>query len=112
MEISKSVETNFTIIKVMGEVDAVSSLELDNQLKASLASGAKNLLIDCGQLDYISSAGLGVFMSYVKDLKQDGNKMILFGLSEPVFSTFEILGLHHIIKICTSKEEAKNYVNE
>lgn len=106
MQLLTYIEPNYTIIKIIGEVDAVSSLELDSGIRKAFDSGASNLLFDCKELIYISSAGLGVFMSFIKSLETNKRQMILFDLEEGVFSTFEILGLHHVVCIVKSKEEA------
>jgi anti-sigma B factor antagonist len=107
MEIKINKESNATFLLLSGEVDAVSALQLDDSIKKVLSENPKNILVDCQGLTYISSAGLGVFMSYIKDLKANDQKMILFNLTETVFSTFEILGLNHIITIVKTKEEAR-----
>ncbi len=106
MEIKKNIETKHTTLHLSGEVDAVSAIELDSQLKTAFGEGAKNILLDCKHLTYISSAGLGVFISYIKALESNKNKIILYHIEAGVLSTFEILGLHHIITIVETKEIA------
>jgi anti-sigma B factor antagonist len=54
-------EEDFYIIKVSGEVDASSSIHLDNKI-GEIIKTEKRILVDCNDLQYISSAGLGVFM--------------------------------------------------
>jgi anti-sigma B factor antagonist len=106
MKLITHIESKYTIIEIVGEVDAVSSLELDAGIRNAFDSGTSNLLFDCKELIYISSAGLGVFMSFIKSLETNKKQMILFDLEESVFSTFEILGLHHVVCIVKSKSEA------
>ena len=106
MDIKNLKEAKHTTLCLSGELDAVSSIDLDEQIKQTLNSGEVNVLIDLKDLVYISSAGLGVFMSYVKDIESSNKQMILFNLNETIYSTFEILGLHHIITILDTKEEA------
>ncbi|MEQ8336483.1 MAG: STAS domain-containing protein [Cyclobacteriaceae bacterium] len=104
VEISTKEETDYCLIEVNGEVDASSSIELDDAIKAALEKKL-NLLIDLQNLDYISSAGLGVFISYLEEFKENERKMILFGLKPKVREVFEILGLQHIIKMVETKSE-------
>jgi anti-sigma B factor antagonist len=99
------------IIHVGGEVDASSSIELDNTLAEAMNSGAKKVLVNCEHLQYISSAGLGVFMSYIEESKQKHIRMVLYGLSEKVLGIFKLLGLHNVLSITQTEEEAKNYGN-
>lgn len=103
-------EENFYIIKVKGEVDASSSIHLDNKIGETMKSH-KRILVDCSELKYISSAGLGVFMSYINEMEEGEIKMVLFGLSEKVCNVFQILGLDQLIHMVDTKEEAKQLVN-
>lgn len=101
---------DFYIIKVIGEVDASSSIHLDNKLGESIKSN-KKILVDCNDLKYISSAGLGVFMSYIHEMEESEVKMVLFGLSNKVKNVFQILGLDQLIQMVDTQEEAKQLVN-
>jgi anti-sigma B factor antagonist len=58
-------------------------------------------------LEYISSAGLGVFMSYIEEFKEKNITMVLFDMNEKVANTFEILGLKELLLIAADKAEAK-----
>jgi anti-sigma B factor antagonist len=62
-------EEGADIIHVIGEIDASSSIELDLTIAKSVGEGHRKILIDCHALEYISSAGLGVFMSYIDEFK-------------------------------------------
>ncbi|GAA5032497.1 anti-sigma factor antagonist [Marivirga lumbricoides] len=111
IEITK--EDEISIITVAGDVDASSSIHLDEALtKLVKESSVKLIMIDGTQLDYISSAGLGVFMSYIDDFKTNNIKMVLFGLSKKVQNVFEILGLDQLLNIVADKKEAKEKLYE
>lgn len=103
-------EEEFFIIKVEGEVDASSSIYLDNKI-GDVIKSHKKILINCVDLKYISSAGLGVFMSYIHEMEEGEIRMVLFGLSDKVRNVFQILGLDQLIKMVDSKEDAKKLVN-
>lgn len=104
VEIKTKSEKDYYLIEVSGEVDASSSIELDDAIKEALKKN-QHILIDLEKLEYISSAGLGVFISYLEELKEKQSKMILFGLKPKVKEVFEILGLQHIIKMVETKSE-------
>jgi anti-sigma B factor antagonist len=92
-------------IIVNGEVDASSSIHLDNALIESINRGA-NVLVNLKDLSYISSAGLGVFISHLEEIKSLGIIMILFGMNEKVEEVFNILGLSELINIKKEKQAA------
>ena len=108
MHIHKYEERACIILALTGEVDALSAIQLDDEVKTSIEGYKHDLVIDCKSLAYISSAGLGVFLSYIKDMEENSKEMVLCSLNESVYATFEILGLHHLIKIVPTKEEALN----
>lgn len=90
---------------VGGEVDASSSILLETALNEAM-SGHQKIIIDLSGLEYISSAGLGVFMSIIQQLNEDSIELVLFGMQEKVKEVFDILGLAQLINIRDNKEEA------
>jgi anti-sigma B factor antagonist len=105
-------EDGTDIIAIIGEIDASSSIELDLTIAKSVGEGYRKIVVDCTALEYISSAGLGVFMSYIEEFKDKNIHMVLFGLKEKVINTFSILGLADLLNISENKIEAKKRVNE
>ncbi|UII27930.1 STAS domain-containing protein [Fulvivirga maritima] len=107
VDITRTQEGEYEVIKIIGEVDASSSIELDNAINEAVSGGGKKFLVDCTSLDYISSAGLGVFMSYIEEFKKQNIHLILFGLNKKVANVFEILGLDQLLNIEENKVEAQ-----
>jgi anti-sigma B factor antagonist len=112
IHIKRLQEEGADVLALIGEIDASSSIELDLAIAKSVGEGFSKILIDCSALDYISSAGLGVFMSYIEEFKDRNIKMVLFGMNEKVANTFSILGLNELLKIGKDKEQAKQLVDE
>lgn len=110
VEIKNSLEKDIFTIHVIGEVDASSSIYLDESISEA-TSKYKKIIVNCERLEYISSAGLGVFMSYINDLEEQGISMVIYGLSDKVKHVFQILGLDQLLKISESEKEAKEMVN-
>lgn len=111
IEISSTSENNYLVLSVEGEADASSSIELDKRIREAFEEGIPNILVDCTNLNYISSAGLGVFMSYIEEINQKSITFIIFGLSEKVAKVFGILGLDQLLNIKSTKEEALAEIN-
>ncbi|ANQ50408.1 STAS domain-containing protein [Flammeovirga yaeyamensis] len=99
-------ESDFTLISVVGELDASSSVELDTRLQQCIDNGETKLLIDCVGLTYISSAGIGVFTSRLDDVQLKNISMVLFNVAENIKSVFEILGVDQFLNLASNKEEA------
>jgi anti-sigma B factor antagonist len=75
LRLEKSKENEIEILSLYGEVDASNSVILDEAIQEVVAGGSRSLLIDGENLEYISSAGLGVFMSYLEDFQEQGITM-------------------------------------
>lgn len=112
IEITNRIEDYAYVVIINGDVDASSSIYLDKAITDAIEDNFKNILIDCSNLNYISSAGLGVFMSYIQDFETKGINLIIFGLSEKVKNVFQILGLDQLLQIVDSEEKAKLVIND
>src|SRR5689334_1436317 len=111
IHIKRLQEEGAEVLALIGEIDASSSIELDLAIAKSVGEGFRKILIDCSSLEYISSAGLGVFMSYIEEFKDKNIRMVLFGMNEKVANTFEILGLNELLKIGKDKVQAKKLID-
>ena len=106
LSITEQEENGYQILILAGEVDASNSVILDESIQKLILKGSEAILIDGHDLEYISSAGLGVFMSYLEDFQEKSIDFKIFGLSEKVFEVFKILGLHQLIAIFPTKQTA------
>ena len=80
-------------------------------MQAPLVSGddiRTYININLSRLDYVSSAGLRVFLVASKRLTPAGGKVVLCSLQEPVKQVFDIVGFYSIFSILNSKDEALN----
>ncbi len=107
IDINSEIEGSYFIIRISGDVDASSSIHLDNAIADAINKQPKYILIDCSDLNYISSAGLGVFMSYLQEFEAKDIELVVFGLSKKVFNVFEILGLDQLLRITETEGQAK-----
>jgi anti-sigma B factor antagonist len=106
LRIEKTTENHSEVLSLYGEVDASNSVILDEAIQKLVDSGSKSILIDGKNLEYISSAGLGVFMSYLEDFQENGISMKICDLVPRVFEVFKILGLDQLIPIYKDRAAA------
>jgi anti-sigma B factor antagonist len=97
---------NIAIIKVGGYIDTTTSAELEHSLDALLKAGTINIIIDLGNVDYISSAGWGIFISEIKGIREKGGDLKLVRMIPDVYEVFELLEFHYILKAFDTIEEA------
>lgn len=112
VHIKRLQEDGTDVLAIVGEIDASSSIDLDLAIAKSLSEGFTKILVDCTALEYISSAGLGVFMSYIEEFKEKNFQMVIFGMKEKVANTFNILGLDVLLTIVPTKTDAKKKLSE
>jgi len=107
MKIDTQHTQNGVMLKLDGELDANTALNVDKNLNSLIEAGSVNILVDCARLEYISSAGIGVFIAHLEDIDSKNGKIVFFGLNDAVSSVLEMLGIDQIINICKGLDEAK-----
>ncbi|MCC2548423.1 STAS domain-containing protein [Hymenobacter sp. BT175] len=106
MKVTQTSDNNILTLSLDGELDASSAVLLDTELNKPDVLQYQKVLIDCQRLNYISSAGLGVFISHLQRFQDAGVKLVFFNMQEKVHNVFEILGLDTLMTIVPSQAEA------
>jgi len=99
---------HISIIKVGGYIDTTTSSELERALGALLKQGRFFIIVDLGNVDYISSAGWGIFISEIKSIRENGGDLKLVRMVPDVYEIFELLEFHHILDVYDTVDEAVN----
>jgi anti-anti-sigma factor len=102
---------DISIVRLTGELDANTSVAADDALQNATSIDCKALIVDCRELDYISSAGLGVVLAAMHTCNNKHIKMCMFGLQPKIKNVFSILGIEKIISVTDSEDEAIQSVN-
>ncbi|HQI40810.1 MAG: anti-anti-sigma factor [Ignavibacteriales bacterium UTCHB2] len=95
-----------SIINLKGYLDAHTAPMLENNFVNLISKNKFKIVVDFKELAYISSAGLGVFMAYVEEIRQNKGDIKLSGMSEKVYNIFDLLGFPLLYEIFNSEEEA------
>jgi anti-sigma B factor antagonist len=93
MELLTQVEKDFYQISLKGELDASNALLLDEALEKAIACSPGQIWVDCQQLQYISSAGLGVFIYHLPTLSAGNISLVLHQIGPKVLDVFQVMGL-------------------
>src|SRR5882672_4026522 len=78
-------------INLLGSLDTATAPELERQLAPVLSGPVKDLVFDLAQLTFISSAGLRVFASTRKTLKERGGQASFVQMQPQIQEVFEIM---------------------
>ena len=98
MNITKDYNGKELTLSVVGRIDTITSQELDNEIHNEL-NNFDSLIIDCTDLEYISSAGLRVLIATQKILKAENIPLVIKNVSAPVNEIFRMSGFNKILQI-------------
>ncbi|MDP4092996.1 MAG: STAS domain-containing protein [Bacillota bacterium] len=90
---------NLYELYVSGEVDIYTSQVLKSKLYEIIDANQKDLLIECSELNYIDSTGLGIFVGALKKVKQYNKQIYISGLKDNIKKLFVITGLDKLFII-------------
>ncbi len=100
-------------ISIHGYLDAHTASDLERTMQQAIDEGCTNLVVDFAGLEYISSAGLGVFMVFIEPVRTSGGDIKLAAMTEKVFSVFDLLGFPALFNIFDTVSEAvEEFIND
>lgn len=105
MEIHEQQQGETLVLALDGRLDSNTAPEFDRALAERIEAGRHTLLIDCDRLEYISSAGLRVFIKTVKTLRAAGGALAACSMQDHVREVFEISGFDAFVPIHGSRDE-------
>jgi anti-sigma B factor antagonist len=100
-------DDGFVVINLEGAVDAHTAPQFEEAVQQAVDDGQNKIVVNCEKMSYISSAGLGVFMGFIEEVREMGGDIKICGLSEKVKQPFEILGFDTLYDFCPDVAGAK-----
>ncbi len=97
---------DISILSLNGFLDAHTAPRFEKSIQEEYDAGRTRMIVDCTGLTYISSAGLGVFMSFIEDFRDKNGDIKICSLSEPVYQVFDILGFPALFDIVPDRQAA------
>ena len=94
------------VLDLHGELDAHTAGEFEAALQKCLDEGHTRLVVHGPALDYVSSAGLGVFMAFLEPIRQGGGDLKIAALQPRVFNVFDLLGFPMLFDIVETEDAA------
>lgn len=90
---------NQILVSLDGDLDLNSVNSFKNALDEAIGEHKADVSIDCGELRYIDSTGLGVLVSILKKVKEYGGTMRITKLKPYLFKIFDVTGLTNVFEI-------------
>lgn len=106
MNVNTETSGNSLVIALDGRVDSSNAAEFNTALENATGDSDLGVVLDCENLQYISSAGLRVILTTAKSLQSSQRQFVICTLSNPIQDIFVISGFDQIINIQGSRAEA------
>lgn len=103
---------NVKVIDVKGYLDAHTAPELESAFNKLIDQNKYNVVVNFDNLNYISSAGLGVFMAYVETMRDNKGDIKFSNMQEGVYNIFDLLGFPMLYEFFNDEKEAIEKFNQ
>ena len=94
------------LIRLSGSLDMYSFPRLEAQLNTLFQQGRYFVVLDCQELDYIGSAGLGALIGFAKQAREHNGDVRLLNVPDRIYKIIELLGFTKVLRVHTSEEDA------
>lgn len=105
-EVKRKDVKNVSVLYPKGYLDAHTAPDFEKALQQLVDEDRIRIVVNLSDLVYISSAGLGVFMGFIENIRKKKGDIKLAELSEKVFRVFDLLGFPVLYEIFQSEKEA------
>lgn len=95
-----------SLLRVSGYVDTTTSPDLERRLQALLREKRYHVVVDLSRVEYISSAGWGIFISEIREIREHGGDLKLAGMIPDVREVFDLLEFENILQSYTDADLA------
>ncbi len=102
----KVIDASICQIAISGILDAQTAPILENEISQTINDNFLKIVVNFKDLDYISSAGLGVFIAFIEEVREKGGDIKLVEMSPKIYSVFELLGFPLVFDILPSNKDA------
>lgn len=106
--ISAAPRNDVAVIPVSGRVDAVTAPQLNRIVQEQIGAGARYLLLDLGEVTFLSSSGLRALLLIRKELMTLGGELRLAALQPQVHEVFVLTGFTQVFAIHSTVDEARS----
>jgi anti-sigma B factor antagonist len=104
---SEIIDGDILAIILNGALDAASTPEFDKAIQAHLDAGCSKIIIDCRNMPYISSLGMGSLIVLQTKLKRRGGAVKLSAVFGTAMEVMRMVGIDKVLGIYGDLEFAR-----
>ena len=82
-----------------GRLDTPAAVKAQQEISPLLENADKTIILDCTNLDYISSSGLRLFLTVRKEASAKGGQVIIENINEEIRKVFMMTGFFNLFDI-------------
>jgi anti-sigma B factor antagonist len=97
---------DINIIELKGYLDAHTAPRLEEAISNLIQNNQFKIIVNFSELNYISSAGLGVFMAFIETVRSRGGDIKFTAMNEKIYNIFDLIGFPKIYEFYKSDEDA------
>ena len=97
------------VLSLDGYIDTYNSVFFQKRVQLAIEGGFRKLIFNCEGLNYVSSTGIGCFITFLKTVKPNSGDVVLFNIQPKVFEVFQLLGFSQFFNIKEVIEDAENF---
>ena len=87
----------YLLVEFVGDFDSLASRDAENDV-APVYECDTDVVIECSQLNYVSSSGLRIFLSILKNAKPKGSHVYIRGLNDELRQVFSMTGFVNLFE--------------
>ncbi len=106
LQVDKRQVDDVLVLSLKGMLDVHTVPAFEAALGEAIGAQQFKIVVDLSQLDYISSAGLGVFMGYVEEIRSHDGDIKIAGANPKVYKIFDLLGFPNLFQFFDTVEAA------
>ena len=106
MDIQEETQGSLVVVAPSGRVDGFTSPELEKRISEIIERGDHRVLLDCENMEYISSAGLRVVLVSAKKCQNEGGKLAVCALQPSCKSVMEVSGFLNMLEYHDTRDAA------
>jgi len=104
---SEIIDGDILAIVLRGDLDSTSAPEFNRQIQGHLDAGRSKIIIDCRNMGYISSLGIGSLVALQTKLRRRGGEVKLAAIFGPAMDVIRLVRLDRILDIHGDLEFAR-----
>lgn len=91
-------QDGYMVAFLAGSLDTAAAPETEKAMSPLNDVEDKDIIIDCTDLEYISSAGLRIFLSILKNVEEKDRHVYIQGINDKVRTIFTLTGFSNIFE--------------